>query len=123
MTHPHEALTNLPGETAGLDPAVKLESRMEAAERERREKNARLEEARADAEEAGLLWTVQAVLKPGKVFCLVYHGRKDDTTPISSQHVGEPIFGPVYLMGDHRHAMLEAMKLFTVDEITIRTVR
>lgn len=126
MTHPHEALTDLPNpiNDIGFGAETKFETRMEAALRESKARARQIEEDMIAADAKGELWTVQAAMYPGRVFCLVYHGRHDDTEPLESQHGAAPaIFGPLHLMGNHRHVMLEAMKLFTVDEITIRTIR
>ena len=149
--HPHEALTKEPCND-GLSPHTKFETRMEAALRESkakarqieadmiaedtkfetrteaalRESKAKARQIEADmvaADAKGELWTVQAALKPGRVFCLIYHGRHDDTEPLESQHQGDAIFGPLHLMGNHREVQAQALKLFTVDEITIRTIR
>lgn len=120
--HPHEALTNEPCND-GLSPHVKFETRLEALRRENRERAGQTEATLIAADAKGELWTVQASLKPGRVFCLIYHGRHEDTEPLESQHGGDAIFGPVFLMGTHREVQAEALKLFTVDEITIRTIR
>ena len=147
MTHPHDALTkahnpindlgfgaetqpeaapvDAVAEDTGLRPDVKFETRLEALQRENRERAGIYEAQIVAAEAAGTLWSVQAAMYPSRVFCCLYHGRNDDIEPFASQHTDAPaIFGPVALVGmDHRTAMFEAMKLFTVDEITIRTVR
>jgi hypothetical protein len=147
MTHPHEVLTNAPAfdpalgvfvpagtppeafgdaaEDTGLRPDVKFETRLEALQRENRERAGQREADMVEADTKGQLWTVQAAMYPGRVFCLVYLGRHDDTEPLESQHrSASAIFGPLHLIGKtHREAMFEVMKLFTVDEITIRTVR
>ena len=140
LTHPHEALTKMPnpvlakpGEgpfmdcpaacTDGLSPHTKFETRLEAALRESKAKARQIEADMIAADAKGELWTVQAALKPGHVFCLIHHGRHDDTEPLESQHRGDAIFGPLHLMGTHREVQAEALKLFTVDEITIRTIR
>lgn len=123
--HPHETLTKEPNpiNDIGFGPETKFETRLEALRRESRERRGMIEATMVEAETNGELWTVQAAMFPGRVFCLVYHGRVDDTDPLESQHQPPAIFGPLHLIGDHRHVMLEAMKLFMVDEITIRTVR
>lgn len=120
--HPQEAPTNEPCND-GLLPHTKFETRMEAALRESKAKARQIEADMIAADAKGELWTVQAALKPGRVFCLIYHGRHDDTEPLESQHGGDAIFGPLHLMGTHREVQAEALKLFTVDEITIRTIR
>lgn len=149
--HPHERLTNLPPHVDrssmiptglrpsasdrrdeppatcndGLRPDTKFETRLEALRRENRERIGQTEAAIAASEAAGTLWTVQAALYAGRAFALVYHGRMDDTEPLESQHRDAGgVFGPVFLIGKtHKEAMAETLKLFTVDEITIRTVR
>ena len=123
--HPHETLTKEPNpiNDIGFVPETKFETRMEAALRESKAKARQIEADMIAADAKGELWTVQAALFPGRVFCLIYHGRVDDTDPLESQQQPPAIFGPLHLIGNHRHVMLEAMKLFTADEITIRTIR
>lgn len=107
----------------GLSPATKFETRLEAAARESRARASKIEADMVAADAKGELWTVQATLVPGKVFCLIYHGVNDDTSHIEANHPGHVVFGPLHLMGDHKTVMAEAFKLFTVDEITMRTIR
>ena len=147
MTHPHERLTSLPAhidcssmiptglpgagpfmacpaEDVGLRPDIKFESRVDALRRENRERAEQTEAAMIAADAEGKLWTVQAALYPNRAFCCIYHGRRDDTEPLSSQHqAAGAIFGPVFLIGKtQKEAMIEAMNLFTVQEITIRVI-
>lgn len=142
MTHPHDALTSLPNPILDKAPGpmlgaekleeghdqfpenLILETRLEAFQRETRERAAKIEADMQEADAKGELWTVQAALYPGRVFCLVYHGRNDDMEPLESQHgAAGGFFGPVHLMGDHKRVMRQALDHFVVDEITIRTVR
>lgn len=103
---------------------MKFESRLEAAARERREYALMREAEITEADAKGLLWTVQAALYPGRVFCVIYQGRVEDTEPLTSQHRASGVFlGPVFQIGDQRKAMAEALALFTVDEVTIRVVK
>lgn len=143
--HPHEALTNAPNpilgdvssmmpvaapraEVAcgdGLRPDVKFETRLQALQRENRERAGQREADIAVSLANGTLWTVHAALYPGKACVVLFHGKVEDEGQLDADHPDMPaFFGPVFLIGKtHREAMFEAMKLFTVDEITIRTVR
>lgn len=111
-------------EDAGLRPDVKFESRVEALRRENRERAGQTEADMIAADAEGKLWTVQAAMYPNRAFCCVYHGRRDDVEPLSSQHqAAGAIFGPVFLIGKtQKEAMIEAMNFFTVQEITIRVI-
>lgn len=104
-------------------PDFKFETRLEAAARERRERAAKLDAEREDAAAKGELWTVQAAIYPGRCFCMVYHGREENTDAITSQHrEAGVIFGPVLLTGKQHAVMAEALAFFKVNEITIRVV-
>lgn len=107
------------------EPQNNAEDRLQIAERKSKARSAQIEKNMIEADAKDQLWTIQAALYPGRVFCLVYLGRHDDTEPLESQHRTAPaIFGPLHLIGKtHREVMLQAMNLFVVDEITIKTIR
>ncbi len=103
---------------------MKFETRLQAALRESKARIAEIEAEQAAADAKGELWTVQAALYPGRVFCAIYHGRNEDMEPLESQHRASGAFlGPVYLTGKKATVMVEALALFSVDEITIRVIR
>lgn len=108
--------------TTGFSPETKFESRIDALARERRKVAEETEAAELLADSKGELWTLQAALKPGGAFCLLYRGVNDDTEAMESQHGAFAILGPVRLIGTKKEAMMQAMRYFVVDEITIRAI-
>ena len=108
----------------GFDSNIKFETRIQAALRESKARMAEIEAEQAAADAKGELWTVQAALYPGRVFCVVYHGRVEDMEPLESQHRASGAFlGPVFLTGKQTAVMAEALALFCVNEITIRVIK
>lgn len=115
----HKPLNDL-----GFGPEIQFESRLDAATRERREARAVIDARNAGADAKGELWTVQAALYPGRVFCLIYHGNFQDMDDLESQHQASgAFFGPVNLTGKQTAVMAEALALFRVNEITIRVIK
>lgn len=114
----HKPLNDL-----GFGPEMKFESRIQAAIRESKERIEKITAEQEAADFKGELWTVQAALYPGRVFCIVYHGRFADMEPLESQHGGAGAFlGPVLVTGKQKAVMAEALALFTVNEVTIRVI-
>ena len=90
----------------------------------RKARRAKIEAEQAAADAKGELWTVQAALYPGRVFCVIYHGRVEDMEPLESQHQASGAFlGPVFLTGKQTAVMAEALALFCVNEVTIRVIK
>lgn len=116
--HPHEAITNLPARDD-----MQFETRLEALKRERLERTATTEARHAEAEGKGELWTAHAALYPGACICFVYNGRVPEAQALNVENPECSVFmGPVFLTGSQQAAMVEALSLFRVNDITIRVV-